>query len=384
MKRFLLTGMLFLATGQFLAFAQDKGRSTYVDDIYYTADDAKKEAEAEAAQAAARRAANAQDERTYTSTGEDAVMADDYDSYNRSYGSDGDEYIDYNDDDYYYSSHIRRFNGNYGFGYYTPYYDPFWYSSWYSPWYYPYSGFSVSVGWGNPYYPYYGCSAWYGYPGFYSAWNYPYYTGWGGYYGSYYAGYYDGYYSGAGMYGNGRSVQYGPRTPFNAPRSGVRRESNTSGNLRSTQPVGNSGPREVMRSAPQQRMNNGMSDRAANDNMRSDRSYNSSDMRMRSSDQINDVRNNRAAQNEPQAAPQRSERRNRFFNNLSNAFSNGNNRQPQRSSPVMERSRQAESQPVYRQAQPSYQQPSYQRSAPASSSPSRSSGGSFGGGGRRR
>lgn len=411
MKRFLLTGVLFLSVGQFLAHAQNNSRTTYTDDIYYGADDAKKNAEKEAEAEEARRAkaaeaAAARNENTYTSSGDDAVADGNYESYNRSYESDGDEYIDYNDDDYYYSSRMRRFNSNYyGFGYYTPFYDPFWYDPWYSPWYGPRSGVSVSIGWGGPYWSsYYGMSGWYGYPGFYSAWNYPYYAGWGGYYGGwggYYGGYYDGYYAGA-YGGNVRSVQYGPRTSFNGPRNGYRRDaySGGGGSLRSS--TSGAGPRQVLRTAPDQHgatdnyrgraTNNGDLRNADRSVSSPDRSFSGNDMRMRNRFDNNAGSNdNRGAeQQQIQAAPQpRAERRGRFFQNLNNAFSNDNS--GQRAQPASEqraRQQMQSEQPAqrYEPAQQRQAEPSYQRSTP-SSSPSRGGsmgGGSNGGGGRRR
>ena len=135
MKRLLLTGLLFLGLGQLSSFAQSGG--SYTDDIYYSSEDAKKEAEAQKkkdAEAQARR--------------EQARQNEEYSSSDPNYESDGD-YIDY-DDDYYYSNRLRRFNSPYwGMGYYSGFYDPWggWGSPWgwgYNPWYRP--GFSVSVG----------------------------------------------------------------------------------------------------------------------------------------------------------------------------------------------------------------------------------------------
>lgn len=112
----------------------------------------------------------------------------------------------YVDDEYSYSSRIRRFHNPYYFdndpywnlsmswGYYSPYswnrpyysgygyWDP-WYSSWYSPWGY-YGGYS-SLYWGYGYYPYY--SYYHGYPYYY---GYPYYHNQHNHYT--YRDYYDG------------------------------------------------------------------------------------------------------------------------------------------------------------------------------------------------
>ena len=45
MKRFLLTGLMFLTVGLSASYAQKRG--SYSDDIYYNSTDAKKEAEAQ-------------------------------------------------------------------------------------------------------------------------------------------------------------------------------------------------------------------------------------------------------------------------------------------------------------------------------------------------
>ena len=90
MKRFLLTGLLFLGLGQLSSYAQSGG--SYTDDIYYSSEDAKKDAEAQQkkdAEAQARR--------------EQARQNEEYSSSDRNYESDGD-YIDYDDDDYFISS----------------------------------------------------------------------------------------------------------------------------------------------------------------------------------------------------------------------------------------------------------------------------------------
>jgi len=124
----------------------------------------------------------------------------------------------YNNDDYSYSTNLRRFYSPApGFGYYSPCYDPFWgYNNWY---YQP--GFTISIGIGYGY-PWYGGGYGWGYPAY--GWGYPYY-GWGNpYYGWGYPYYGYGYgypyypYYGHGGYHhgynegyNGYSTYYGPR-----------------------------------------------------------------------------------------------------------------------------------------------------------------------------
>ena len=164
-----------------------------------------------------------------------------------SYDSFDDDYIDFDDDDYYYATRIRRFRGGFWrFGYFSCFYmDPFWwdysysYPLFYSNWGYPSYGFGWSYpsywgscyptygyGWGNSCWnPYY--QGYWGYGG-YNSWNY-----FGGYNNGYYNGYYNGYNNGYwdGYYGNGYggfkgNYSYGPRTSFNSgtrlPRTGIR------------------------------------------------------------------------------------------------------------------------------------------------------------------
>jgi hypothetical protein len=158
-----------------------------------------------------------------------------------------DESTEYYDDDYAYSSRIRRFHQPYyrsfGYGYNDFIYaDPFWYGgpAYYSAWgpgfgyggYDPFwgggygygsfvninIGFGSPWGWGRPW----GWNRWGGgygrgfYDGFYSGY-------YGGGYGGYGGGYYNngGYYGNSGYYGNGNgggtvNQRYGPRSSRSA------------------------------------------------------------------------------------------------------------------------------------------------------------------------
>jgi hypothetical protein len=189
--------------------------------------------------------------------------------YQDDYGN-GSTFIDYNDDDYYYSSYINRFYSPYsGFGYFSNCYsNPYawgWGNNWNS-WNNPY-GFSSGYGWNgiyinfgsnpwnswvNPYYNTYnswGYSPWYSFGGYGGYNNYCGYNGWGNnfynnyYFGNYYGnswgfgcgngyggygfggynngfnnGYYNGYYNGYNngynngfINGNNDTYHYGPR-----------------------------------------------------------------------------------------------------------------------------------------------------------------------------
>ena len=214
MKRLLLTGLLFLGVGQVASFAQ-------TDDIYFNSADIeqqKKEDKKRAAEEARIRAA--EEENQYSSYGQNGSESGDYQTYNKSYDSDG--YSEYNGDDYYYSSRIRRFNYPfYNMGYYSAFHNPYWYDPFWSdpywgwsPWTRP--GFSITMGYGPYWNSYGGWYSWYGYGAFNSFWNYPYYA----YpYGSYYSGFWNGYYAGLynnnNNYGGGRTVTYGPRNSTN-------------------------------------------------------------------------------------------------------------------------------------------------------------------------
>jgi hypothetical protein len=107
--------------------------------------------------------------------------------------SQSNSYNDYDNNDYYYSSRLRRFHSPY-FG--SSYYDPF-YTDYY---YYNYDPFwcGSSIYWGSPYWSY-GFSLYY--PSYYSYYS-PYYYGayypyhhayWNGYYNGYYSNYYSNY-----------------------------------------------------------------------------------------------------------------------------------------------------------------------------------------------
>ncbi|QNH62130.1 hypothetical protein [Hymenobacter sediminicola] len=139
---------------------------------------------------------------------------------------------EYYDEDYAYSSRIRRFHQPYyrGFGYgYNDfiYADPFWYGGpgYYSAWgpsyyggydpfwgpsYYGGSYVSINIGFGNPYW---------GRPWGWNRWGGGYGRGfYDGYYSGLYGGGYGGYYGNGGYYGGGvgtgtvRNVRYGPRS----------------------------------------------------------------------------------------------------------------------------------------------------------------------------
>jgi hypothetical protein len=151
---------------------------------------------------------------------------------------DDDSYAYYDNEDFYYSTRIKRFYHPYiGFGFYDPiytsyaYYDPFGYD------YYGYPGssfyvnfgvgfnFGIGFGWGWPYY--YGYNNWY-----YPTYTYPYYGGCNyypyyppSYCNAYYPPYYGGGSCGGGYYppyGDHHDYYYGPRTTGNtgsSPRS---------------------------------------------------------------------------------------------------------------------------------------------------------------------
>src|SRR5688500_3114046 len=112
MKQILLIAILLLGVGQTTSFAQ-------TDDIYFnTADIEKQKAEDKnrAAEEAKRR--SLEQDNQYSSSGRNDAENGDYRTYNKSYDNDG--YNDYNGDDYYYSSRIRRFNDPfYNMGYYS-------------------------------------------------------------------------------------------------------------------------------------------------------------------------------------------------------------------------------------------------------------------------
>ena len=213
MKRLFFLGLMLTALGTSSAIAQD--------DIYYNSSDAKKDASTYTEPE--RRSTQSQDRYdngTYQSEytdGNSTVRTDESE----------DDYVDYSDDSY--ASRFRRFNGSmYGMGYYNSFYNPYWYDPYFGGWGYS-PGWSISIGTGWGYGPYWssgwGWNTWYGYPGFYSAWNSP-YCSWGNYYGGgYYGwggygmGYLNGYYAGAYGYGASRVINYGPRYSMNGFRN---------------------------------------------------------------------------------------------------------------------------------------------------------------------
>ena len=172
---------------------------------------------------------------TESNTNPDEVANPEYSGIttnNRNNNND-DSYSDYDyySEDYTYASRIRRFNSPYrGMSYYDfAYTDPYWYGSGfnaYNPFYDPfsygygsgfyrpgfYTGLSIGLGWGNPFF-----SPYAGYGGF----NSPYGYGGGlfgyrnGFNNGYYNGFYNGYYANGGNYdrypANYRPRNYGPR-----------------------------------------------------------------------------------------------------------------------------------------------------------------------------
>jgi hypothetical protein len=286
MKRILLAGLLIFGPGQVVSFAQ-------TDDIYFNSADIEQQKKEDQ-----QRTAQESKSRQYRG---DNSSAEDYQTYNKSY--DNDDYIDYDSDDYYYSTRINRFNRPfYNRGYYSSFNNPFWYDPFWSdpywgwsPWARP--GFSISFGFGAPYWSsYWGYQNWYGYPGFYSAWSYPYYA-FGGYNSGYWDGYYAGYYNNYG-YNSGRTITYGPRGSsnfaYNTRANGLKRTAYQQ------QPMASSeGPRSPLR---------GGADRSAAENTRvsTDRNFSMENGRnVRSSEDNRPVRgsfsrdNDRAAQETP-------------------------------------------------------------------------------------
>ena len=215
MKRILFLGLMLMTLGTSSAIAQD--------DIYYNSEDAKKDAQT---YTEPERRANAPQDRY-----DDGTYQSEYQDNNTVRTDESDEYVDYSDDSY--ASRFRRFNGPmYGMGYYNSFYNPYWYDPfWGGGWGYT-PGWSISIGTGWGYGPYWssgwGWNTWYGYPGFYSAWNSPYCGwgygggyGWGGGYGGYGMGYWNGYYAGVYGAGSGRAINYGPRQSLNGIRNNI-------------------------------------------------------------------------------------------------------------------------------------------------------------------
>ncbi len=139
------------------------------------------------------------------------------------------DYSTYDDEDYYYSSRIMRFNRPYyNFNFYSSlYWDPFYSPGWYYPtnyfWspamsYYSRPGFYITFGW-SPWRTY-GWNSWYGRGYGWNSWyGGGYGWGCGGWYnpgpGWYGGGYYSGYGGGCGGYygdGYGGGRRYGNRT----------------------------------------------------------------------------------------------------------------------------------------------------------------------------
>ncbi|MFM7078877.1 MAG: hypothetical protein ACKOYC_03690, partial [Bacteroidota bacterium] len=212
--------------------------------------------------------ANGNDQSRFDYGSEDSVSTQDNGSRyaDNSYStSGGNTYVTnnnyyYDEDDYYdyaYSSRIRRFHTNvgYGYGYYNDYYtNSYWYD--YNPWSY---GVSIYLGyrWWRPNYTYYynycytpigyyGYNPWYA-PGYNPYYYSPYYSYWGGYGNGYNHGYNNGYWDGYydGYYGNyhnpyyfnsydNSSYYYGPRGRRGGNLASNSGTTNTIGNLYQT------------------------------------------------------------------------------------------------------------------------------------------------------
>lgn len=200
--------------------AMAQSGNTYDDDIYSSGPSTRKQ-----------RSSNENREPSradnYDRPGDDGFTDNGQTSYS------GDSYIDYDDDDYYYSSSINRFGYSsfYNRPYFSTFANPYWYNPYWvdpywgwSPWNRP--GLSIGVSFGSPYWnSYWGWQNWYGYSPFNSFYYPSYYGGWGynnwgcgGYYGNYWNGYYAGIYNGYGNgwnYRNNRNITYGPRYSMN-------------------------------------------------------------------------------------------------------------------------------------------------------------------------
>ncbi|MBO0360888.1 hypothetical protein J0X19_23210 [Hymenobacter sp. BT186] len=167
------------------------------------------------------------------------------------------ESTEYYDDDYAYSSRIRRFHQPYyrGFGYgYNDfvYADPYWYggspyygSAFYDPFWGPGYGYggsfvNINIGFGSPWG--WGYNPWrygrgFGYGGLYDGYGYGYggyggygYGGFGGYNNYYINNYYGGGNYGGGVIGTAPNVRYGPRTSRSAEAGTAGRTSPGTGN----------------------------------------------------------------------------------------------------------------------------------------------------------
>lgn len=427
MKRFILTGLLLLGISQVPSFAQSN-RSN--DDIYTTGSDARNAKEDDDASRNRQRYQTEEsydDSPTYNSTSGSYADSDgsgDYKNYARSYDNDG--YVDY-DDDYYYSTRINRFNRPfYNMGYWSSFYNPYWYDPFWVDPYWGWSwwsrpGFSVSFGWGQPYWSsYWGWHTWYGYGGFNSCWSYPYYAGgwgggyWGGY-GSYYNGFWNGYY--AGMYNGGgyyqpRTVTYGPRVAMNSSYGG--RTMQLNGGIRQqspgTQPYGpRTGTRRETINSPGQIDTRNSAIPVDRGNLGSDTRVISRDrpnrgnLNMQSGD--NNIRNNDDQVASPARGNVERPRRGWFENDTRSGDNNvrpqqsGGYERPSYGQPERQQPRTIE-QPRYEQRnmqpqqpryeQPRYEQPRYEQprmstprmESPRMEAPRSMPGGSGGGGGR--
>lgn len=357
MKRFILVGLVLFGIGA-TSYAQ-KGNKVR-DDIYYTAKDAERDAERQRQIDEEYQKQKAQQEAQRRENEKNNSYTDEYDS-------DG-AVIDYDDDDYYYSDRLSRFG-------YGSFYNPYWsYNPWYNPyWGWGYSpGWSVGVGYRGPYWSsYWGWSNWYGYPAYYSCWNYPYYGyGWGGYgyggygYGGYGNGYWDGYYS--GIYtnnNNGRQSTYGPRNSMNSYYGGPRSSSGLRTTNSSTIPSTNgSNPRETLREANSGNRYNSATTSPANE-VRRGETFSSGDRPGYANPRDN---------NNVTATPNRSDNYSRPAED--NRTYGGRNENRVRSSETQQQQtyRQPEQRTYEQPQQRTYEQPSYQRSEPSYSAPSRS------------
>ena len=211
---------------------------------------------------------------TAATTNDDELTNPDYSAQGNSVGSSAGS-TEYYDDDYAYSSRIRRFHQpayrGYGYGYNDFIYaDPFWYGGpgYYSAWGPGYGGYdpfwgggygygsfvNVNIGFGNPWGGWgrpWGWNRWggggYG-RGFYDGYNSGLYGGgFGGYGGGYGGGFggYGNYYgngNGGGSYGGtARNVRYGPRRSNSAEASAAGRTSTATGTRTDGRGRGNEG-----------------------------------------------------------------------------------------------------------------------------------------------
>src|SRR5690606_32049635 len=135
MKRLLLAGG-FACAWLLPAVLQAQNSGTF-DDVYYTASQARKDAEK----------AERQSDRTASDTDyyNSSAYANDRESAYSDYDASYDNYIDYDDDSY--TTRMRRFYYPMaGSGYFGSVYSPYWMDPFYSPmgWGYPGMSFSMS------------------------------------------------------------------------------------------------------------------------------------------------------------------------------------------------------------------------------------------------